>query len=71
MKPKTPNAVLDQLINGKNIRNDSQLARELGVAPQQLTSIRAGRMALGDSMRVKIMRKFGLSIWDLDDMEAL
>ena len=71
MTHQTCNKLLNSLITGGAIRSDRDLARELGVAPPVISKMRHGHLALGDTMRVKIMRRFGLSLKRIDELHAL
>ena len=71
IQPKKPHPVLDALINGTSVRTDADIARKLATSPAIICFVRSGSRPLGDTLRIKIMRNFGLSIWDLDDLEAV
>lgn len=68
MVTKTKHQLFDSLITGGNIRTDRDLAHELNVAPPVISKIRNLKLDLGDTMRVKIMRRFGLSIRRIDEL---
>lgn len=68
MPTKTEHKLFDSLITGGDIRNDRDLARELHVAPPVISKIRNLKLELGDSMRVKVMRRFGLTIRRVDEL---
>jgi hypothetical protein len=68
MATKTEHKLFDSLITGGSIRNDRDLARELNVAPPVISKIRNLKLELGDSMRVRIMRRFGLTMRRVDEL---
>lgn len=64
------NKLLDQLIELGNLKNDAALSRELEVQPPVISKLRSGALQVGPSMLIKVMRKFGLSIEELDAVLA-
>ena len=68
MHTKKNHPMLDDLIDKKGvIRNDADLARELGVAGAIISRVRNGG-TMGDSLRLTIMRKFGISLQKIDTL---
>jgi plasmid maintenance system antidote protein VapI len=58
-------ALLDNLLNTQNLRNDAALSRFLEVNPPVVSKIRHGRMPVGASMIINIHEKTGMSIKDI------
>lgn len=67
MATRTEHKLLDSLIDAVIIRNDADLARALKVKPPTISHLRSGS-PLGDAMRVKIMRRFGLTLKKVDEL---
>lgn len=67
MASRAPNKLLDSVIDGVIIRTDRDLSRHLKVTASSISDLRNGA-ALGDSMRLRFMRKFGISLKKIDDM---
>lgn len=68
MYTKNTHPLFDALIEEKKLVNDAGLARALGLAPPVISKIRNGKMEIGDTMRVNIMRRFKMSLLRLDDL---
>lgn len=69
MKTKANHPLLDALIEENDgIRNDADLRRVLGIEPATISKIRHGKLAVSDTIRVAIMRKFKWSLRRLDDL---
>jgi hypothetical protein len=69
----TPHPLFDALLadmrrqKGDAVRiNDAALCRELDVLPPTLSKMRKGKLPVSDTVRVRVMRKFGWSIKRLD-----
>jgi len=60
-----PDALLDNLINKLNLKNDAALARALEVAPPVISKIRHQRQAIGAAMLVRMHEVTQLSIHEL------
>lgn len=61
-------ALLDSLIDKKGaIRNDAELARELGIGAPILSKVRNGR-PVGASLRLRIMRRFKVTLAVVDKL---
>lgn len=67
MASRKENALLDSLIDKVIIRNDADLARTLKATPAVMSGLRNGER-LTDGMRLRIMRKFGLSLKKIDEL---
>ncbi|MYM25759.1 hypothetical protein GTP46_24325 [Duganella sp. FT135W] len=63
-----PNALIDYLLTENNIANDAALSRALEVAPPVISKIRNNRLYVGATLRLRIMRKFGMSLEKLDEL---
>lgn len=69
MKIKAAHPLLDTLIaENKDIRNDADLRRALGIEPATLSKIRHGKAAISDTTRILIMRRFRWTLRRLDDI---
>lgn len=64
------NKLLDQLLERGNLKNDAALSRELEVQPPVLSKVRHGVLPVGSSLIIKIMRRFGLSLSEIDAVLA-
>jgi len=62
----TPHALIDFLLSENKLRNDAALSRALEVAPPVISKIRNNRMAVGASLRLRIMRKLGTPLATVD-----
>lgn len=67
MASRAPCKLLDALIDKVVIRSDADLARALKTTPAVLSGLRNGQR-LSDGMRLRIMRKFGLSLKKIDEL---
>ena len=65
------NKLLDLLIDRGNLKNDAALSRALKVAPPVISKLRTGTLQVGPSMLIKVMRKFGLTLPELDAVLAV
>lgn len=64
----TAHPLLDAIRNQENIRNDADLAAELGCAAPTISKTRHGHVPVSDSLRVLIMRRFRWSLKRLDEL---
>lgn len=60
--PETAAQLLDEVIIARNLKNDAQLSRLLGVAPPVISKIRMGVLKVGASMVVRILEETDFSI---------
>ena len=68
MYTKPAHSLLDAFISEHgSIRSDADLARIVGVTAPMISKVRNGA-PVGDSMRLKFMRKFGMSLKRIDDL---
>jgi hypothetical protein len=63
--PYSPDRLLDFLRKHFNLDNDRGLARKLGMSPQILVGIRAGRITLAASLLLCMAEASGCSVDDL------
>lgn len=68
MKTTAAHPLLDLLLSHENLRNDADIARELGIAAPQVSKTRHGKIEVSDTMRVAIMRRFKWSLRRIDDL---
>lgn len=68
MKPRYPHPLFDHLMEVNDLPTDFALSMETGIAQALISKIRSGRIELRDSVRVKIMRRFGLTIDQMDKL---
>jgi len=55
------NSLLDDTISTLGLKNDAALSRKLEVAPPVISKIRHGRLAIGDSMLIRLHEVTGWS----------
>lgn len=60
--PETAAQLLDEVIIARQLKNDAQLSRLLGVAPPVISKIRMGVLKVGASMVVRILEETDFSI---------
>lgn len=60
--PETAAQLLDEVIIARELKNDAQLSRLLGVAPPVISKIRMGVLKVGASMVVRILEETDFSI---------
>jgi hypothetical protein len=72
---RTPHPLFDALLadlrrrRGDKVRNnDAALCKVLDVQPPTLSKMRKGHLAVSDTVRVQVIRKFGWSIKRLDEL---
>jgi plasmid maintenance system antidote protein VapI len=59
---KAANALLNDVINTKRLKNDAALSRALEVAPPVISKIRHGKLPVGDSMLIRLHEYTGWAI---------
>jgi plasmid maintenance system antidote protein VapI len=57
-----PFNLFDTIKNDFGIKNDAALARQLGVAPPQVSKVRGGILPCTDSMILRIHEVYGLPV---------
>lgn len=67
MASRLENKLLDALIDGVVIRSDADICRSLDATPSFISGIRNGQ-PISDGMRLRVMRKFGLSLKKIDEL---
>lgn len=67
MASRAENKLLDSLIDGVIIRTDKDLSRHLKCTASAISDLRNGAL-LGDAMRLRFMRKFGISLRKIDEL---
>ena len=60
--PEKAAQLLDEVIIARQLKNDAQLSRLLGVAPPIISKIRMGVLKVGASMVVRILEETDFSI---------
>lgn len=60
--PETAAQLLDEVIIARQLKNDAQLSRLLGVAPPVISKVRMGVLKVGASMVVRILEETDFSI---------
>lgn len=60
-----PDALLDTLIDKRQLKNDAALARTLTVAPPVISKIRSRILHLGPAILVRMNEEFDIGIRDL------
>ena len=62
------NRLFDHLLRTYKIKNDSALAKLLGVLPPVVSKIRSGRLGMGDSILLSVHEVFEMPIKDIKEM---
>lgn len=60
-----PTRVIDHLLDIKQLRNDAELSRLLGVAPPTISKIRSGKSSISAAVVLRIHEAFGMPVADL------
>lgn len=68
MKNEKPHALLDTVRDEARLRNDSQLAEHIKVGRDTISRIRNDKLAMSDTVRVKILRHHKMSLRRLDSL---
>lgn len=73
MHKSTPNTdasgeLFDRIIADHNLKNDAALARFLEIKPPQISKIRHGKLLVGDSLKINIHKRTGMSIDAIEKM---
>lgn len=68
MKNEKPHPLLDTLKSEAHLRNDSALADHIGVGRDVISRIRSGKLVVSDMVRIKIQRKYRMSLRRLDSL---
>ena len=64
--PLDPSRLLNHIIATLSLKNDAALARKLEVAPPVISKIRHSRLAIGDSLKIRILEKMEISIHEIN-----
>lgn len=64
MKPK--HALIDKVISENRLRSDVHLGDEIGYSKSRICEIRAGRRQVSDDFRCAIVRRFGMTLKQVD-----
>jgi plasmid maintenance system antidote protein VapI len=67
LPPQNANRLLDLLMVSFNVKNDAELSRQLDVAPPVISKVRHGKLPVGPSLQIRIMRVFGLTLGEIDE----
>ena len=62
--------LFDRIIDDQKLKNDAALARYLEIQPPQISKIRHGNLSVGDSMKINIHKRTGLSIDAIEKLIA-
>ena len=62
--------LFDTIIVKNNLKNDAALARFLEIQPPNISKIRHGTMPVGDSLKINIHKRTGLSIAKIEELIA-
>lgn len=62
--------LFDKIIADQNLKNDAALARYLQVNPPVISKIRHGKLQVGDSLKINIHKRTGLSITKIEGLIA-
>lgn len=65
------NATINALLKAFGAKNDSTLARGLGVAPPVICRIRSGNLTFGATLLVTVLKKLDLTYKQAKDMMGL
>lgn len=68
MKTTATHPLLDALIAAEKLRNDAEVATELGIPAPQISKTRHRKVDVSDAMRVAIMRRFRWSLKRIDEL---
>lgn len=68
MRTEKQHTLLDTLRSEAKLRNDSELAAHLDVGRDVISRLRSGKMPLTDGVRIKIQRKYRMSLRRLDSL---
>lgn len=64
-----PHPLLDELLTKYGVKNDRQLAAALGFSQQgAICRVRSRLVPVSDGLRIRIMRRFGLSLRRIDEL---
>lgn len=62
------NVLMDYLLNSQRLKNDSALSRALDVSPPVISKIRNHRLPIGATLKLRMMRVFGISLEKIDEL---
>lgn len=62
--------LFDKIIHDNHLKNDARLSAALKVAPPVISKMRANKLPFGDNMTLRIHRKFGIPVAEIDKMVA-
>lgn len=68
MRLLKPHALLDEMLHQGCFKNDAELGKAIGTLAPGISAIRNGRLAVGDSFRIKAMRLFDWSLAYVDHL---
>ncbi len=60
--------LFDKIIFDEKLKNDAALARFLEIQPPQISKIRHGNLQVGDSLKINIHKRTGLSIAKIEEL---
>ena len=63
-----PHALLDALLDARDLKNDAALARFLQFKPGLISKVRHRRLKVSDEFRMRVMRTTG---WSLEKIDKL
>lgn len=70
-EPKHENALLDAIIEAKDLRNDAELSRLLQCNPSVVSKIRNSANPVSEEFRMRVMRVMGWSLKRVDLLAPL
>jgi hypothetical protein len=63
-----PHALLDAILDARDLKNDAQLARFLDFMPGVISKVRNRRVIVSEEFRMRVMRRTG---WSLEKIDKL
>ncbi|WP_156368553.1 hypothetical protein [Duganella sp. Leaf61] len=64
--PLDPSRLLNHVKERLGAKSDAALSRALNVAPPVISKIRHSRLAIGDSLKIRILEKMEISIHEIN-----
>lgn len=63
-----PHALLDALIDARDLKNDAALSSMLGFKPSVVSKVRNKKVPVSDEFRMRVMRRMNWSLQKVDSL---